>query len=140
MKKLMVLVAMLAMALVFVVPVLASEVSQNVGEEITQDSNSEAESSDVGQSFDVTGGGDNANQCPGLTGNGNTAGTQPATGIIQANSQADDFEFDGGGGAQVIQANSDAGDFAFEGDSALTVEGNSTTSCGQQVDQAAAAG
>jgi hypothetical protein len=42
----MVLVAMLAIGLVVVVPVAASEFSQSVGEEITQDSELEAESGD----------------------------------------------------------------------------------------------
>ena len=138
MRKLMVLVAMLAMALVFVVPVVAQEFSQSVGEGISQDSELEAESGDVNQSFDVSGSGDQSNQCADVSGVTNTGNSQPVTQVIQYNSVADDFEFEGGG-AQIIQANSEAGDFEFEGNPDLTVEGSSTTSCDQRVNEAASA-
>jgi len=139
MRKLMVLVAMLAMALVFVVPVVAQEFSQSIGEGISQDSEMEADSGEVDQSFTVTGSGDNSNQCSGVSGVTNTGNSQPVTQVIQYNSVADDFEFEGGG-AQIIQANSEAGDFEFEGDSDITVDGTNETTCGQKVNQAAGAG
>lgn len=138
MRKLMVLVAMLVMALVFVVPVVAQEFSQSVGEGISQSSEPEAESGDVNQSFDVSGSGDQSNQCADVSGVTNTGNSQPVTQVIQYNSVADDFEFEGGG-AQIIQANSEAGDFEFEGSPDLTVEGSSTTSCEQRVNEAASA-
>jgi len=138
MRKLMVLVAMLAMALVFVVPVVAQEFSQSVGEGISQSSEPEAESGDVNQSFDVSGSGDQSNQCADVSGVTNTGNSQPVTQVIQYNSVADDFEFEGGG-AQIIQANSEAGDFEFEGNPDLTVEGSSTTSCEQRVNEASSA-
>lgn len=138
MRKLMVLVAMLAMALVFVVPVVAQEFSQSIGEGISQESEPEAESGDVNQSFDVSGSGDQSNQCADVSGVTNTGNSQPVTQVIQYNSVADDFEFEGGG-AQIIQANSEAGDFEFEGNPDLTVEGSSTTSCEQRVNEASSA-
>ena len=94
------------------VPALAQ-----VGQEFEQDT----ESGDVDQSFNVSGGGDNGNQCVGITGNANTGNAQNQIGVLQYGSTADDFEFDDTG------AN-------------LTVTGDGTTTCDQQVNQAAAAG
>ncbi len=139
MRELMILAAMIAMGLVFVVPVVAQEFSQSLGEEISQTSELEAHSGDVDQSFNVSGSGNNANQCSGLSGVANTGSSQPVTQLIQYNSVADDFELEGGG-AQIIQANSEAGDFEFEGGNDITVEGSEETSCAQQVGQGAAAG
>src|SRR3954451_6599466 len=86
-----------------------------------QDFEQEADSGDVAQSFQVINTGENANQCVGITGNANTGNAQNQIGLIQYGSDADEFEFDDTG------AN-------------LTVTGNSTTTCDQQVNQAATAG
>ena len=78
------------------------------------------ESGDVDQSFTVTGGGDNSNRCVNASGVVNTGNLQTASGSIQYASDTEDFEQD------------DIG-------SELTVDGSSTVSCAQQVNQAAAA-
>ena len=81
----------------------------------------DANSGDIDQSFNVSSEGNNSNQCVGITGNANTGNAQNQIGVIQYGSKADDFEFDDTG------AN-------------LDVSGTSTTTCDQQVNQAAAAG
>jgi uncharacterized protein YdeI (BOF family) len=112
MKKFMLLAAILAMMVVAAVPAIAQ-----VDQEFDQD----ADSGDVNQSFNVSNTGNNSNQCVGITGNANTGNAQNQIGLIQYGSDADEFEFDDTG------AN-------------LTVTGNSTTTCDQQVNQAATAG
>ena len=87
---------------------------------ITQESEQEAESGDVDQSFTVTSEGDNSNQCAGLQGEGQTGNAQNQTDLLQANSTADDFEFD-------------------EVGSTIDSSPSNSTSCDQQVNQAAAA-
>jgi hypothetical protein len=112
MKKLMLLAALLAMLVVAAIPAIA---------QVDQDSEQDADSGDVNQTFDVSNSGSNGNQCVGITGNANTGNAQNQIDLIQYGSDADDFEFDETG------AN-------------LNVTGDSTTTCDQQVNQAAAAG
>jgi hypothetical protein len=112
MKKLILLAALLAMLAVAAMPAIA---------QVNQESEQEADSGDVDQSFNVSSEGDNSNQCVGITGNANTGNAQNQIDLIQYASDADDFEFD-------------------ETGADLTVTGSSTTSCDQQVNQAAAAG
>ena len=112
MKKLMLLAALLAMLVIAAVPAIA---------QVTQDFDQEADSGDVDQSFNVSSSGSNGNQCVGITGNANTGNAQNQIDLIQYASDADEFEFD------EVGAN-------------LDVSGTSTTSCDQQVNQAAAAG
>jgi hypothetical protein len=82
----------------------------------------EADSGDIDQSFDVSGGGgDNANQCVNVSGSSNTGNLQGSSGFFQFDSDIDDFDQDNVGND-------------------LTVEGDSTVTCDQQVNQAAAAG
>jgi hypothetical protein len=108
----MLLAALLAMMVVAALPAIAQ-----VGQEGEQD----ADSGEVNQSFNVSSEGDNGNQCVGITGNANTGNAQNQIDLIQYGSDADDFEFDDTG------AN-------------LDVSGTGTTTCDQQVNQAAAAG
>jgi uncharacterized membrane protein len=112
MKKLLLLAALVAMLAVAAMPAIA---------QVNQESEQEADSGDVDQSFNVSGEGDNSNQCVGITGNANTCNAQNQLDLIQYGSDAGDFEFDD------VGAN-------------LDVSGSSTTSCEQQVNQAAAAG
>ena len=84
------------------------------------DSDQDAESGDVDQTFVVTNTGDNSNQCVGIQGAANTGNAQNQTGLTQLGSDADDFEFDDGG-------------------SSLEVSPTNTTTCDQQVNQAATA-
>ena len=134
------------MAAMVVVPTVAgvadTNTSQNVGEVVSQDSSSESESGEIGQTFEVTGDGDNSDQCAGVQGVSNTAPVQGATNIIQYNSEAEDFEFEDVGGSllNIIQADSEADNFEFDGvGEPLTVDGTNETTCEQEVNQAGSA-
>src|SRR5215212_7516059 len=138
MRKIILVAALLAMIVVAVLPGLA--VAQNNRNDndnnhhhhnnnnnfnggdpaITQDNEQDADSGDVNQSFNVTGGGDNSNQCVGLQGVANTGNAQNQIGVIQYASEADDFEFDDTGAS-------------------IDVSPTNLTSCDQQVNQAASA-
>jgi hypothetical protein len=101
-----------------------------------QDFEQEADSGDVAQSFQVINTGDNANQCVGITGNANTGNAQNQIGLTQ---------FDGFGNPFFVDDfgffHNGFNDFEFDDTGAdLTVTGTSTTSCDQEVNQAAAAG
>ena len=111
MKKLMLLAALLAMGLLLAVPAMA---------QVGQEGDQEGESGEVDQSFEVVGGGDNSNQCAGIQGVANTGNAQNELGLIQYASETDDFEF------EEVGANID-------------VSPANTTSCEQQVNQAASA-
>jgi uncharacterized membrane protein len=111
MKKLMLLAALMAMVAVAAIPAIA---------QLDQETEQEAESGDLDQSFVVTGGGDNSNQCVSLQGVGNTGNAQNVLDVIQYASEVDDFEFD-------------------EVNSTITVSPTSTTVCEQEVNQAASA-
>jgi hypothetical protein len=111
MKKMMLLAALLAMLIVAAVPAIA---------QIGQESEQETESGEVNQSFEVSSTGDNSSQCAGIQGVANTGNAQNQLDLIQYGSEADDFEFD-------------------EGGSTLDVSPESSTTCDQQVNQAASA-
>jgi len=87
---------------------------------VNQTFEQEAESGDVSQSFNVSNTGDNSNQCVGVNSVVNTGNIQNQSGFIQYGSEIGDFEQD------------DIG-------SNINVGGNSTTTCDQQVNQAASA-
>ena|SRR5918995_2529829 len=111
MKKLMLLVALLAMLTLAAIPAIA---------QVSQEAEQEAESGDLDQSFTITSEGSNSNQCVGIQGVGNTGNAQNLTDVIQYASEADDFEFE-------------------EVGSTITVSPESSTTCDQQVNQAASA-
>ena len=111
MKKLMLLAALLAMLVVAAVPAIA---------QIGQEGEQETESGDVDQSFTITGGGDNSSQCVGFSGVAQTGNAQNQTNLLQYGSESGDFEFDEAGGT-------------------ITLEPESSTTCDQQVNQAATA-
>jgi maltose-binding protein MalE len=111
MKKLMVLVAMLAMTLIVAAPAIAR---------IDQESEQEAESGEVDQSFEVSSSGDNSNQCAGIQGVANTGNAQNQIDFVEFFSLADDFEFD-------------------EVGSDVDISPENSTECDQQVNQAASA-
>jgi len=130
MKKFVLLTALLAMLAVAAVPALADRNNNhnhhhnnnNGGGDpaITQDNEQDVDSGEVNQSFNVTGGGDNSNQCVGLQGVANTGNAQNQTSIIQYASEADDFDFEDSGAS-------------------LEVSPENSTTCDQQVNQAASA-
>jgi hypothetical protein len=128
MKKLMLIAAILAMVIVAAVPVLAQGGDRNHnhhhffnhdGGGVTQESEQDADSGDLNQSFNVTGGGANSNQCVGGQVVGNTGNAQNQIGVIQYASEGE-FEFDDTGAS-------------------IDVSPTNTTSCDQQVNQAASA-
>ncbi len=134
-KKLMILAAVLAMLAVAAVPALAQRGDgdrdhrdrdnrhhffDRDGGGISQESEQEADSGDVDQSFNVSSTGDNSNQCAGIQGVANTGNAQNQLDLIQYGSEADDFEFD-------------------EVGSNIDVSPSNSTTCDQQVNQAASA-
>ena len=112
MKKMMLLAALLAMLIVAAVPAIA---------QIGQEGEQETESGEVDQSFEISGAGSNGNQCVNVNGTTNTGNLQTETGSIQYQSDIEELEQE-------------------EIGSDLSVTGNSTTTCEQMVNQAAAAG
>ena len=111
MKKLMLLAALLAMVAVAAVPVIA---------QVTQEEEQEGESAELNQDFSATQEGNNSSQCVGIQGVGNTGNPQNITDILQYASTADEFEFE-------------------EVGSTITVSPTSSTTCTDQVNQAASA-
>jgi hypothetical protein len=90
------------------------------GDGLFQTSDQQAESGDVDQSFPVTGGGANSNQCVGVQGVANTGNAQIELNILNVGGEIDDFELE-------------------DLESSLTVDPTNTTTCDQQVNQSATA-
>jgi len=88
--------------------------------EISQETEQEAQSGDIDQSFNVSNSGDNSNQCAGIQGVANTGNAQNQISVLQSGSEADDFSFEDSGAS-------------------ITVSPSNTTLCDQQVNQAATA-
>ena len=115
---------------------------------LNRDNEQDADSGDVDQSFNVTGGGANSNQCVGIQGVANTGNVQNQIGVTEIGDGFDNFnhnnDFDHNrnffhnDGFNRFDRN--GGDFSVE-DSGASLEVNpvNTTSCDQQVNQAAAA-
>src|ERR687894_1390857 len=101
----MLLAALLAMLALAAIPAMA---------QLGQETEQEAESGDLDQSFEVSGSGDNSNQCVGIQGVGNTGNAQNLIDVIQYGSDSGDFEFD-------------------EVNSSIDVSPESSTTCDQQV-------
>ena len=111
MKKLMLLAALLAMLAVAAIPAIA---------QVTEEVEQEGESGELDQSFEVTGSGDNSNQCANIQGVGNTGNSQNVIDLIQYSGEVDDYEFE-------------------EVGSDITVSPTNTATCDQMVNQAASA-
>ena len=111
MKKLVLLAALLGILALAAIPAIA---------QVTQESEQEGESGELNQDFSVTGSGDNSNQCVGIQGVGNTGNAQTLIDVLQYGSTADEFEFE-------------------EVGSNIDVSPASTTTCDEQVNQAASA-
>ena len=92
----------------------------DVGEGIAQETEQEAESGDIDQSFDVSSTGDNSNQTVSTQGVANTGNAQNVIDVVQVGGDADDLEFD-------------------EVGSSITVSPSSTTDSVQRIGQAASA-
>ncbi len=89
-------------------------------DEVFQTAGQQAESGDVDQSFDVSGSGANSNQCVGTQGVANTGNAQISLNILNLGGEIDDFELE-------------------DLESSLTVSPTNTTTCDQEVNQAATA-
>ena len=112
MRKLILLLALLAMVLLAAIPAMSQQLSQETEQE--------GESGDFDQSIEVKGGGSNSNQCVGIQGVGNTGNAQNVIDVIAYEAVADDFEFE-------------------EVGSDITVSPTNTTDCTSEVNQAASA-
>ena len=88
--------------------------------DVDQSFEQEAESGDIDQDFDVSSTGDNSNQCAGIQGVANTGNAQNQISVLQNGSEADDFSFEDSG-------------------SSIEVSPSNSTSCDQEVNQAATA-
>jgi hypothetical protein len=80
----------------------------------------DADSGDIDQSVDVSGGGDNSNQTVGIQEVANTGNAQDQIGITQIGSDADDFDFEDSGAS-------------------IELSPENTTTSDQEVNQAASA-
>ena len=108
----------------------------------------DADSGDVNQSFDVSQTGDNSNQCAGIQGVANTGNAQNAIGVTPFGNGFDNFRsgdrfFDkdfGHHGLRDFFNRFDFNDFQIEDSGAsIDVSPTNTTTCDQQVNQAASA-
>ncbi len=112
MKKVMLLAALLAMLVVAAVPAIA---------QVTNDFDQDSDSGEIDQGFTVTDEGSNGNQCASVEGNTNTGNLQGESSFIQYASTIEELEQE-------------------EIGSDLTITGTGSTTCTQDVNQAAAAG
>ena len=112
MKKLMLVVAMLAILAVAAAPVIA----QGVGQEFSERRDTSGSAS---PKVAVSNTGDNVNLCPTVQQVANTGQVLNEQGVVQYFSTADDLDFTG---------------------SSITIEPSETASCTQTMEQAAAAG
>lgn len=96
MRKIILLVAILAMLLVALAPALA---------QVSQEQNQDADSGDLNQSSNIVGGGDNSNQCVGLQQAGNTGNAQSQVGVLQYGSEGDVSVKDSGSSIEVSPSN-----------------------------------
>ena len=106
----MMLAALLAMLVVAAVPAIA---------QVTQENEQEVESGDATQNINVTGGGDNSNACQGVQGITNTGNATNNTSVLQYANEDVETELE------------DSGNFE--------ISPSQTTTCNQQVNQAASA-
>jgi hypothetical protein len=123
MKKLILIAAMLAMLVVTAVPALADRNNHhrffNNDNGVRQSNEQEVESGDATQNINVKGGGDNSNACQGVQGITNTGNATNNTGVLQYANRDAEVEVD------------DSGNFE--------ISPSQTTTCDQQVNQAASA-
>jgi transcriptional regulator with XRE-family HTH domain len=68
---------------------------------VSQQSEQEAESGEVNQSFSVTSEGDNSNQSAAVQGTANTGNAQSQTSVVQSGSEAENIEVEGGSSIEV---------------------------------------
>jgi hypothetical protein len=123
--KLVVALASMAVLLVaFAAPAIAHNFNHNHffnpfnNNGVFQSSEQQVESGDSSQTFNVTGGGDNSNSCQGIQGISNTGNAVTNTNVLQYAS---------------------FGEVAVDDTGNFEISPSSTTTCNQQVNQAASA-
>jgi hypothetical protein len=120
-KRLLLLMGIAAMVLGLAVPAFAGGTNTgNTQNRVGQDTEQDAESGEVDQSFESSSSGDNSNVCLAPSFVANTGNAQNVTDLVQDSSTSGDFEFE-------------------EVSSDITVGGTNETTCGQEVNQAASA-
>src|SRR5919206_537166 len=120
-KRLLLSMGMAAMVLGLAVPALAGGTNTgNAQNTVGQEASQEADSGEVDQSFESTSTGDNSNVCLAPSFVTNTGNAQNQVGLVEADAEAGDFEFDGDGAP-------------------LTVGGANETACDQQANQGGSA-
>ena len=112
MRKMMLLVAMLAVVLVAAAPAIAQVTSQELSERRITSGN-------ASPSVSISSTGDNVNMCPTVEQVANTGNVANEQGVVQYKSEADDLDFTG---------------------SSITITPDVTGTCDQTISQAAAAG
>ncbi len=136
MRKTMLLAAMLSLTVLMFAAYPAMALDRD-DRSVSQEVEQEADSGDVDQSFEVSGGGDNSNQTASIQGVANTGNAQNVIDVVDTTGDFGDFDgdndffdlFDG-----------DDGDFEFdELESSIEVNPTSTTTCDNEVNQAASA-
>ena len=110
MRKMMVLVAMLAVVLVAAAPAIAQVTSQELSERRITSGN-------ASPSVSISSTGDNVNMCPTVEQVVNTGNVANEQGVVQYNTTTDDIDFTG---------------------SSITIEPSVTSDCTQSIDQATA--
>ena len=123
MRKTMLLAAMLSLtALMFAAaPAMALDRDdRNNHRSVSHTVEQETDSGDGDQSFEVSGTGDNSNQTVGIQGTANTGNAQNQISVVQNGSEAEDFSFEDSGAS-------------------IEVSPSNSTSCEQEVNQAASA-
>ena len=142
-KKATIFAAILALVLVLAVPAFARGGDQhhnhnNNNFEVSQTNEQDVESGDSTQNMTITGGGDNSNQCAGVQGISNTGNATNSTSVLQPGA----FENDGfRDHHRFLNGNRfNGGDEVEIDDTAnFEIDPTSTTTCDQQVNQAASA-
>jgi hypothetical protein len=134
----MLLVTLLVMVMVAAVPALAQHHLRHGGGGVSQSNEQGVESGDSSQSFNVTGGGDNSNTCQGIQGISNTGNAVNSTNVLQANNPFDNG-FNNGFNNGFFNSGFTTGEVGVFDSGNFEISPSSTTTCSQQVNQAASA-
>ena len=107
---------------------------------VSQQNEQDVQSGDASQSINVTGGGDNSNQCAGVQGVTNTGNASNNTGVLQATPSNNNGFSDGNNRFNDNRFNDNrGGEVQVDNSGNFTINPTSTTRCDQQVNQAASA-
>ena len=105
---------------------------------VFQSSEQNVESGDSSQTFNVTGGGDNSNACQGIQGISNTGNSVNSTNVLQANNPFN-TGFNNGFDNGFFNSGFNSGEVGVFDTGNFEISPSQTTTCNQQVNQAASA-